>query len=111
MQVTKHAIEVSILALKPRADVRSQKQHHSGHTKRTDVLQKFSKQDSIPVGCIPPTCDDCTCFNSHQMSAPWVGGPVVNNFEQVSSDGHQMSPAEHGGSLCREDPCPGGPVQ
>ena len=69
----------------------------SGSTKWTVVLQRLQIQESIPVGCMPPACDDCTCFNSHQMSAPWVGGPVVNNFEQVSSDGHQMSPAGHGG--------------
>ena len=33
------------------------------------------------------------CFNSHQMSAP-VGIPKVNKFEQVLSDGHQMSGRE-----------------
>ena len=31
------------------------------------------------------------CFNNHQMSAPVVGGPEVNKFDQVSSDGQQMS--------------------
>ena len=39
------------------------------------------------------------CFNSHQMSASLGGCPAeVNQFEQISNDGHQMSQAG-GGSL------------
>ena len=54
-----------------------------------------NQPDSIPVGCIPPPCqpyvfqwpplDVSTCEG-------WVG-PQVNNFEQSSSDNHQMSVA------------------
>ena len=31
----------------------------------------------------------------------WWGGPQVNKFEQVSSDGHRMSPAEAGAWGCQ----------
>ena len=37
---------------------------------------------------------------SHQMSA--AGGPHVNKFEQVSSLGHQMSPAGEAATLYKE---------
>ena len=40
-------------------------------------------------------CTNCTCFNSHQISAR--GDPGVNMFGQVSRDGHGMSLA--GGSV------------
>ena len=52
------------------------------------------KQESSPVRYIPPTCANCTCFYSHQMSTP-VGrkgssrrarGVEGNKFEPVSSD-------------------------
>ena len=33
---------------------------------------------------------NCMYFSGHQMSV-LLGGPQVNDFEQVSSDGHQMS--------------------
>ena len=48
-------------------------------------------QESIPVECVLPACVDHTCFNSHQMSALVGGVPEVNEIEQVSTDGHQMS--------------------
>ena len=56
-------------------------------------------QESIPVGCVPPACADYNSFNSHQMSLWWplYSGGLMTKFEQVSSDGHQMSLAE--GSL------------
>ena len=31
------------------------------------VNQQFDRP--IPVGCLPPACTNCACFNSHQMSA------------------------------------------
>ena len=40
-------------------------------------------QESIPVGCVPPTSADRTCFNSHEMSVLGVDVPEVNKFEQV----------------------------
>ena len=43
-----------------------------------------SKQESIPVR-----------INSHQISA-LVGCPKLNKFEQVPSEGHQMSLAREG---------------
>ena len=58
------------------------------------------KQENIPVGCGLPTCTNCTCFNSHQMSALVVEeGAGMNKFRQVSSDGHQMSLEDVWGSL------------
>ena len=52
------------------------------------------QQDSIPVGCIPPTCKPYLL--QFQLPPPDVaprggGGPQMNKFEQVSSDHHQMS--------------------
>ena len=48
------------------------------------------KQDSmIPVGYVPSTCQ------SYVFQWKPLGrgvGPQVNKFEQISSDGHQMSP-------------------
>ena len=73
-----------------------------------------NKQESIPVGCVLPTCANCTCFSSHQVSEV-VEGPEVNRFEQVSSDGCQMSlvggvPVQWGhmsrGGLGPGGPCP-----
>ena len=62
--------------------------------------QSYNK--NIPVRCIPPICTDHTCFNGHQMSA-LVGVLEVNKFEQVSSDGYQMSIARGlGGPPCLE---------
>ena len=56
------------------------------------------KQENITVGCLLPICTNCTCFNSHQMSALVVGeGAGMNKFEQVSSDGCQLSLAGAGG--------------
>ena len=68
------------------------------------------KQESIPVGCLPNACADHTYFNSHQMSDA-LGGPEVTNYEQVSSDDCQMSPAK--GSLrsyVQEGPGQGSPL-
>ena len=60
------------------------------------------KQESIPVGCVLPTCTNCTCFNSHQMSALVVGEDAgMNKFEQVSGDDYQMSIAGAGGPEVR----------
>ena len=59
-------------------------QHKQSHEHKHNV-----KQESIPVGCLPPAY-----FNSHQISSALVGEgrcPEVNMFEQVSSDGHRMS--------------------
>ena len=47
------------------------------HCKAAFLPKTFQEQKSIPVACIPPTCADHTCFNSHQMSA-LVGGPELN---------------------------------
>ena len=55
------------------------------------MTKQYSIQDSIPVGCVPSTCTNRTCFNSHPMSALGGGGLEVNMFEQVCSDGHRMS--------------------
>ena len=49
-----------------------------------------------------------TCFNSHQMSAPVLGGTKVNKFEQVFSGGHQVSPVGGMGFLYSEVPYLGG---
>ena len=38
----------------------------------------------------------CACLSDHHQMLPGKGGPKVNYFEQVSSDGHQISQA--GGS-------------
>ena len=59
----------------------------------TGLTEYWCWQESIVVGCVPSTCADRTCFDSHQMSATGGGHPEVNKFEQVSSDGHQMSQA------------------
>ena len=56
----------------------------SGH-----FFKKNPKQECIPVGCV-------ACFCDHQMSV-LVGEGVGPKFEQVSSDGHQMSLA--GGTM------------
>ena len=53
-------------------------------------MQISIKQESTPVGCVPPAHAYHTCFNSQKMPA-LCGGPQVNKFQQVSSDGHQMS--------------------
>ena len=53
----------------------------------------FKQQESIPVGCVPTTCADCTCFNSHHQMLLMGRGPQMNKFEQVSSDHHQISVA------------------
>ena len=57
------------------------------------IISEFmSRQESIPVGCVLSA--SITFFNDHQMSL-LREGPVqrglVNKFEQVSIDGHQMS--------------------
>ena len=57
-----------------------------------NIQYSHSKNKSIPVWCVPPTCANHACFNSHQMSAP--GGLEVDKFDQVSSDGHKISLAE-----------------
>ena len=50
---------------------------------------KRSKQDSIPVGCVPPTSVVTT-----RCQYQWDGvGPRVTKFEEVSSVDHQMSVA------------------
>ena len=57
------------------------------------VFQKFWKQESIRVGCIPPTCQAYVLrWPPPDVSTGGRGmDPQVNNFVQVSSDGHQMS--------------------
>ena len=37
--------------------------------KTTSTLQLQLKQENIPVGCVPPTCANSTCFNSHKVRA------------------------------------------
>ena len=54
-----------------------------------EMIQSHNQRESILVGCVLPTCTDRTCLN-RQMSA-LVG--KVNKLEQISSEGHQMSPA------------------
>ena len=56
-------------------------------------FQNNIPKESIQVGCVPPICADGTCFNSHQILAlVGEGGSYwLNKFEQVSSEGHQMS--------------------
>ena len=67
------------------------------------------QQESIPVGCVPPTCADHTFFTT-RCQHQWGRGPEVNKFEQVSSDGYQMSLA--GGQEGPEVPClEGNPIQ
>ena len=50
----------------------------------------ISKRESVSVGRIPPVCILYMLQWPPPDTAP-VGGPRVNKFEQVSSDGHQMS--------------------
>ena len=61
--------------------------------------QKYITQESIPVGCIPPTCQPYMLWWPPDVNTMW-GGSVQwdqrNKFAQVFSDGHQMSLA--GGS-------------
>ena len=69
-----------------------------------NVNDIYQQEKDIPVGCVPPACADCAdSFNGHQMLLLGGGhlptrtgvGPVqwglMNKFEQVSSDGWQMS--------------------
>ena len=54
------------------------------------VHKYYSKQESIPVGCVPPT------WKPYMLQVQWPppdvvlggGGPGMNKFEQVSSDHH-----------------------
>ena len=58
------------------------------------VFTNYQIQDSIPVGCIPPTRKPmCLSFSCHhQMLLQGVGvGLQMNKFEKVPSDHHQMS--------------------
>ena len=59
-------------------------------SKKSTNIGKISViQESIPVGCILPACANCTCFNSHQMSAPGVV-----SWSELSSKGLQWWPAD-----------------
>ena len=59
-----------------------------------DSQQTHVLQESLSVGCVLPATNRM-CFGSHQMSVPVESGsywgPQVNNFEQISSKGHNMS--------------------
>ena len=48
------------------------------------------KQESIPVGCIPPNCQQYVLQPPDASTSGRVW-PQVNKFKQVSSDGHQIS--------------------
>ena len=49
----------------------------------------------MQVDCVlRPACTHSMCFNSHQMSGFVCVDPEVNKFEQIFSNGHQMSLAE-----------------
>ena len=50
------------------------------------------------------------CFSGHQMSVIWGWGPQVNKFEEVFSDGYQVSLAGDPMSDVQREPGPGGPV-
>ena len=53
------------------------------------ALVLLLKQESIPGGCVPPACQPYMLQS--QMSVPVErGGPQLNKFEKVSSDGHHM---------------------
>ena len=56
------------------------------------ILIKY-KQDSIPVGCVPPACQPYVFWWPPLDVSKGAGGVghQVDKFEQVSSDGHQMS--------------------
>ena len=47
------------------------------------------QQENIPVGYVPPACKPYVFQWLLLGVTSW--GPQMNNFEQVSSDGHQMS--------------------
>ena len=56
------------------------------------TLWTFKQQDSIPVGCVPPTCQPYVFhWLPLYVTTGWELGPQVNKYEQVSSDDHQMS--------------------
>ena len=50
------------------------------------------KQESIPVGFVPPTCQ-LYVFQWLPLDVSMGVCPQMNKFEQVSSDDHQMSVA------------------
>ena len=50
------------------------------------------KQESIPVGCVPPT-RQFYVFQWLPLDVSMGVCPQMNKFEQVSSDDHQMSVA------------------
>ena len=73
----------------------------------THVIFNFiQKQESIPVGCILPACQPYVLLWPPDVSTS--GGAVkwglMNKFQLVSSDGHQMSlvggGARAGGPIC-----------
>ena len=49
-------------------------------------LDLFVKQESIPVGCVPPLAPTVHCSGG--------GCPQMSKFEQVCSDDHQTSLAQ-----------------
>ena len=50
---------------------------HIFNGKMTIMLEK---QESFPVGSIPPACADCNSFKSHQMSTPVGEGSSIEQF-------------------------------
>ena len=83
--------------------------HHAQNFNAAYPTDTIPEQESIPVGCVPPTyrpytfrCPPDVSTRGSSSEQLWTGyqwqlpdvtnrGPEVNKFEQVSSDGPQMS--------------------
>ena len=59
---------------------------------RSHIRGRPTKQESIPMGCISPTCQQFVLWLQDVSTGGGVG-TQLNKFEQVPSDNHQMSVA------------------
>ena len=74
---------------------------------------RLFKQESIPVGCVPPACPNCISFNSYQMSVLMGKGVLkwtsLNRSPVLVTRCHYHRARADGG-LYSEVPCLGGGV-